>query len=96
MAKIISALTLLLLLPFVTNCTATDSSLQPMPGSVALSRPDRSLVQNITFGVIATMLTVTGVLITYLQYRHIRKFAGEEVMAGLGLELQSGATGIEV
>jgi hypothetical protein len=96
LAKITETLPVLIFFSKFTICTASNSSFQPVSGFPSSSRPDDSLVQNIAFSVVATMLTITGVIITYLQYRHIRKSVGEEITASLDLETQVSTTSIEV
>jgi hypothetical protein len=59
------------------------------PASFNQSGSNSSTIQNIAFGVVATALAITGVIITFLQYRHSRRTFSEASRTSTDLELSS-------
>jgi hypothetical protein len=79
----------LVALPLDTNSTSTPRGLLPEPRNFSQYGADPSFVRNIAFGVVATTLAVTGVLITYLQYRRMGRPVSEASTTSRDLELGS-------
>jgi len=73
----------------LTSCATNVATSIPTSPSLNQTGFDTSAAQNIAFGVIATVLTITGVIITYLQYRHLRKSVHDLSAISTDLELRT-------
>jgi len=77
------------MLSLAKNNTGMSPTLPSGIGNFKQSGLDTSTIQNIAFGIIATTLTITGVVIAYLQYRHMRRSSSEASRTSTDLELDS-------
>jgi hypothetical protein len=96
MSKFFTRVSALADLPGVATDSVVSPSLVPGPGNPNYSGFDTSTLQNIVFGVIATTLTIVSVLITFLQYRHVRGSTSLLTPASIDLELGSIQFGTEL